>query len=281
MNYEQLFSFVAFSEHLSFTKAAKALHISQPALFVQVKKLTESVGVPLYVREGRGLALTAAGRRLAAYGRETEARGKGVLSFVRGEASREPVVLASGPGAFLYLLGPAIRKFPKDKWPLRLLTAGGPEALEAVRESRAHLAVVATRSPPDDLPWASLRKVGQHVLVPRSHRLASRASLEPKDLRGETLIVPPAGSPHRRSLDEALRAIDVRIAVEATGWDLALHFASTGLGLAIVNAFCPPPRGMRAVPFPAIAPIEYRVVGRQRPTVEPGVKRMWQLLQEI
>jgi DNA-binding transcriptional LysR family regulator len=281
MNYEQLFSFVAFSEHLSFTKAAKVLHISQPALFVQVKKLTETVGVPLYVREGRGLVLTAAGRRLAAYGRETEARGKGVLSFVRGEASREPVVLASGPGAFLYLLGPAIRKFPKAKWPLRLLTASGPEAVEAVRESRAHLAVVATRSPPDDLRWASLCSVGQHVLLPKGHRLSTRASLEPKDLRGETLIVPLSGSPHRRALDEALRGVDVRIAVEATGWDLALHFASAGLGLAIVNAFCPAPKGMCAVPFPAIPPIEYRVVGRHRPSEEPGVKRMWQLLQEI
>lgn len=281
MNYENLFSFVVFSEHLSFTKAAKAMRISQPALFVQVKKLTESVGVPLYVREGRGLALTAAGRRLAAYGRETEERGKGVMSFVRGEASREPVVLASGPGAFLYLLGPAIRKFPKDKWPLRLLTASGPAALDAVRESRAHLAVVATRSPPEDLPSVPLRKVGQHVLLPSTHRLASRAFLDPTDLRGETLVAPPAGSPHRLALDEALRGIDHRVAVEATGWDLALHFASAGLGLAIVNAFCPAPRGMRAVPFPAIAPIEYRGVGRLRPTEEPGVKRMWQLLQEI
>ena len=61
MSYEQLFAFAVFAEHLSFTHAAKRLGLSQPALHVQVKKLSESVGVPLYTKRGKALVLTAAG----------------------------------------------------------------------------------------------------------------------------------------------------------------------------------------------------------------------------
>src|SRR5215475_9867837 len=121
MNYDWLFAFVVFAEHRSFTHAARRLHISQPALHVQIRKLAEAVGRPLYRRDGRALSLTPEGLRLAAFGREVAERGRAVLEELRGRPPSGPVVLASGQGAFLYLLGPAIRRFPKDRWPLRLL----------------------------------------------------------------------------------------------------------------------------------------------------------------
>src|ERR1700722_7647778 len=68
---EWLEAFAAFAEHRSFTRAAAALHLSQPALHVQVKKLAQALGVALYRREGQRLVLTADGRRVAAFGRET------------------------------------------------------------------------------------------------------------------------------------------------------------------------------------------------------------------
>ena len=75
MNYEHLRSFVVFAARANFTHAARELHLSQPALHVQIRKLTEAVGRPLYVRSGRGLRLTRDGERLAAFGRETLAPG--------------------------------------------------------------------------------------------------------------------------------------------------------------------------------------------------------------
>ena len=59
MKLEWLEAFVAFAERMSFTHAARDLHISQPALHVQIARLTEALGVRLYRREGRALVLTA------------------------------------------------------------------------------------------------------------------------------------------------------------------------------------------------------------------------------
>ena len=175
--YEWLFAFVTFAEHRNFTRAAAQLHLSQPALHVQIKKLAEAVGRPLYVRRGRSLVLTTEGERLAAYGREVLDRGDRVLAEMRGETAAGPVILAAGQGAFLYLLGPAIRRFPKQRWPLRLLALAGPETIEAVRSARAHLGVVAGETVPTELATTPLRSVGQHVVVPAGHELPPARSL--------------------------------------------------------------------------------------------------------
>ena len=45
-------AFITFAEHANFTHAAKAMHLSQPALHLQIQRLSEAVGVPLYTRQG-------------------------------------------------------------------------------------------------------------------------------------------------------------------------------------------------------------------------------------
>lgn len=264
MNYEWLFAFVEFTEHLNFTRAAKRLHISQPALHVQIKKLGEAIGRPLYRREGKTLSLTPEGKHVAAFGREVQERGRSVLEELRGQSLSGPVVLASGQGAFLYLLGPAIRSFRKDKWPLRLLSMPGPDAMTAVREAKAHLCVVATEHLPADLAAVQLRAVGQRVVLPSSHRLAQRRVLRPADLAGEPLIVAPAGSPHRAMLAQLVRSSghDLNIAVEATGWELMLQFAKCGVGIAVVNDFCPAPAGTVGIPLAGAPPVIYYLLAR-------------------
>jgi DNA-binding transcriptional LysR family regulator len=280
MNYEQLRSFVAFAERRNFTHAAKQLAISQPALHVQIKKLAEDVGCALYRRDGRALVLTPEGERLAAYGREIAERGDEVLAELRGEHASGPVVLAAGQGAFLYLLADVIKRFPKDRWPLRLLSMTGPETIAAVRDARAHVGVIATNDPPNDLATRPIRQVRQRVIVPASHRLAKRKLVHPKDLAGEALVVAPQGSPHRAMLAQALANVPWTVAVEATGWELVLAFARGGMGLAIVNDFCEPPRGMVGVPPDGAPPISYYAVHRGAPR-SPGIQHLLELIVRL
>lgn len=262
MNYEQLRSFVAFADHgANFTRAAKALHISQPALHVQVKKLAEAVGRPLYRRQGRALVLTPEGLGLASYGREIEERGAHVLAELRGETSQGPVVLAAGQGALLYLLGAAIKAFAK-RAPLRILTMTGSETIAAVHAARAHVGVIAGE-PPEGLASTKLRDVHQRVIVPVGHRHADRKSLRPKDLAGEAIVVAPAGRPHRLALAQALSGVDWTVAVEATGWEAMLHFARLGVGIAVVNDFCEPPRGMVGIRLEGMPAATYFAIHRQ------------------
>jgi DNA-binding transcriptional LysR family regulator len=265
VTYEWLFSFAVFAEKCNFTHAAVQLHISQPALHVQIKKLTEQVGVPLYLRSGRTLRLTPEGERLAAFARSVQEEEAGVLARLRGETYSGPVVLAAGQGAFLYLLGPAVKAFPKKRWPLRLLNMRGPEAIESLRQARAHLAVAVLTSVPEGLEATRLRDVGQHLLMKSNHRLARRRKLSPADLAGEELILAPAGSPHRMMVEQAMRSegIAPEVSVEASGWELMMDFVSKGMGVAIVNDFCSVPRGLTAVPMRGFPLATYYLLARK------------------
>lgn len=281
MNYDWVFSFAVFAEHLNFTRAAEQLHISQPALHVQIRKLGESVGRPLYRRRGRSLELTEEGRRLAAFGREVRERGEEVLAELRGGTAAGPVVLAAGQGAYLYLLGSAIRRFPKQKWPLRLTTLSGPAAIDAVREARAHLAVAAVADVPAELQCEDLCDVGQAVVVPNSHRLAKKRRARLQDLADEQIVVAPAGSPHRVMLETSFKAAGTpwQVAVEAMGWELMIQFAKIGMGVAVVNDFCTVPRGMARVPLPELPAVSYRMAWR-RGLANPGAELLRRTLVE-
>src|SRR5438876_12366732 len=64
MNIQQLQYFLATARHGSFSAAAEALHLAQPSLSEQVRRLEAELGVDLFTRVGRGLVLTEAGRSL-------------------------------------------------------------------------------------------------------------------------------------------------------------------------------------------------------------------------
>lgn len=275
MNYELLASFVVFSDHCNFTHAARALNVSQPALHAQVRKLSDGLGVPLYFRDGRELRLTDDGRRLAAFGRDLARNTEEFMAAIgAGEAPRS-VTLASGEGAYLYLLGRALSEFRTNGWRLQLLTLNAVEAIDAVRSGHAAAAVTALDDLPDDLDAMHLAAIGQMVVVPESHRLADHANVTAGDLDGESIIVSPEGSPHRRALSQALRLAGAQWqpAMEAPGWELMLHFATLDFGIAVVNDFCRVPIGMRGVRITDIAPVDYYFVERRGDAL-PGTRAL-------
>ena len=67
MNYNQLHYFITLTQHLHFTKAAKALHISQPSLSIAIRNLEDELGVSLFERHGNTLTLTNYGSVFASY----------------------------------------------------------------------------------------------------------------------------------------------------------------------------------------------------------------------
>lgn len=271
INTDWLRAFIAFAEELSFTRAAERLHISQPALHVQIRKLGESLDATLYTRRGKTLALTAEGTKLFALARELQERTETFLAEFQGAAREPTVVLAAGEGALLYLLGDPIRAFQREaNARLRILTRSRDRAIEAVQLGEAHFAVTVLDDVPDTLSAAAIARVGSVVLLPKRHRLTRKASVSIRDLGAEPLIVPEAGGPQRESLVRAFDAVGAvwNPVIEARGWELTLHFAELGLGLAIVNDFCRTPPGLITRPLEELAPVTYRLLrlrGRRLP----------------
>jgi len=254
----------ALVEHGTFTAAARALHISQPALHAQVRKLSDALGVPLYVRQGRRVALTEAGMRAAAFARELDRRTHDLMHELDASVARDPVVLAAGEGAMLYLVDEAIRRFVRHgPAPLSLLTRDREGTLVALRSARAHVGVIAGE-PPGDFAAQPLDDVAPLLAMPSRHPLAGRRRIPLAALAEVPLVVAPPGGPLRERVAAELAAVglDLRVAVEARGWELTLHFVSLGLGLAIVNACCRLPRGIVARPISGLPSVKYWVLAR-------------------
>ncbi|MFK8003186.1 MAG: LysR family transcriptional regulator [Polyangiales bacterium] len=282
INGDWLNAFVVFAEEESFTAAARRLHISQPALHVQVRKLGEQVGAPLYARDGRGVKLTAQGEMLMAFGREQSERTEELLGRLRGEDPALPIALSAGEGAYLYLLGDALRRFNR-RFPdrLQLLNHSQAETLDAVRSGRAHVGVTMVEEAPPELFVEPLREVGAMLVVPKKHRLAKRRRVRIADLDGERWVVPPKGRAQRAMLVRAFReqGVSLTTSVEASGWELILHFAKLGLGIAIVNEFCRLPAGMVGIPVPELPAVPYFLVRSRRGLERPSLDVLCELIR--
>ena len=153
MTLQQLTYFLAAAEHGSFSAAAEALHMAQPSLSEQIRRLEAELGVPLFARAGRRLELTEAGRLLRP-ARRAHARGG---ARGRSESVREVRDVTGGTVAFgtfgsahHYLLGGLIEEF-RRRYPsvrVRVVGQNSAEVADAVRDGHLEAGLVAL--PVDD-----------------------------------------------------------------------------------------------------------------------------------
>jgi LysR family transcriptional regulator, low CO2-responsive transcriptional regulator len=255
----------ALDENMS--RAAKRLHLSQPAVHAQLKKLGAALDVTLYRRVGRGLKLTPEGIEVLAFARDLDER-TAELGVRLHQLEAERLVLAAGEGAIMYVLGEGLRSYVKTSAArVELSVLDANQTVEAVKSGLSHVGVAVLERAPPGLEVTPVTSVEQLLVMPRAHRLASRRRIELGDLAGERLIVPPEGRPHRALLDAAFRArgISPEIGVVARGWELTLKLVELGLGMAVVNACCRIPRGLLTRPLRELGRVSYVAVTRKRP----------------
>jgi DNA-binding transcriptional LysR family regulator len=262
-------AFASFSEDANMSRAARRLHLSQPAVHAQLKRLSEELGVPLYRRSGRGLVLTSHGTDVAAFAREYEERLRELGARLAGQDREGHVVLAAGAGSLLYVIGEGLRVFAQhQRTRLELLTVDAPAAVEAVRSGLAHVGVGVMASDPEGLDVRPLTSVEQVVVFRKDHRLARKRRISVSDIAGEAMVLPPEGRPHRVMIEAALqqRGATVKLGAVAGGWELTLKLVELGFGVAIVNACCRVPRGLLSRTLTELPPVRFAAFTRRRPS---------------
>ncbi len=261
LNLDSLRCFVVFAEKLNFTHAAEVLHISQPALYMKINELSESLGVQLYRKVGRRLELTEKGKQVARFSRHLSDTTNTFMDELLFGKDKQPVILAAGEGAYLYMLGDAISGFvSKSDCPLQVKTLNREGVIEAVQTGTAHIGVAPLATPlPAGFDSTLLRKADQMLVVPRLHPLALKSKVQLRDLEGSKLILPSGDRPHRQHLSAELQSAGVNwdVAMEAGGWELMLHFAKLGLGLTVVNSICAIPKGLVAKKLHGLPSVHY------------------------
>lgn len=258
-------AFLVFSECMNFTRAAERLHISQPALHVKIRKLSEFLDLNLYQKQGRNLLLTEQGRKIQVFAREMHDRSNEFINELKDHKESAPITLAAGSGAYLYLLGDSILQYNRtEKKKVNLITANSQQTIKLLESGQANIGVTASIAIPDSIKRTSMTSVTQVAVLPKKHKLAKRRNLLLDDFSHQNLILPPAGRPHRIGIEQALlsKNIEAEISVEAEGWALMMQFVKLGAGITIVNSCCNIPASLVAIPIPELPKIEYLILER-------------------
>ncbi|MFM0498215.1 LysR family transcriptional regulator [Paraburkholderia caledonica] len=246
MTPDQLITFAAVAEHLNISRAAVALHLSQPAVSGQLRQLQDEFGEPLYQREGRGVRLTPAGEQLASYAarlRDTWRQAHAYRDALRGlEQGTLRIGATTTPASYLlpYLIAEFHRRYPE----VALHTADGNTTDIVGALGSVDIALiegpVGADLPPDTAVHA-WREDEIVAIMPRAHSLAAAASGPGVDLAAlgaEPLIVREAGSGVRQVVERAFAraGVPMRVALEIAGVEGVKEAVRAGMGIGFVSA---------------------------------------------
>ncbi|MBF4998941.1 LysR family transcriptional regulator [Nocardia sp. BSTN01] len=233
--------FLAVADELHFGRAAARLHIAQPALTQQIRRLETLLGARLFDRTSRTVALTAAGVVL----RE---RAEALLGHAHRDLAEVSRIGQGGQGT-LYLgfvpsvlpLEPlrGVRAF-RDRYPLvevDLVEGFTSHLMERLANGALDLAIVRDPDPQPGTTITPLMTEPFVAVVPDDHPLATRATVTGADLVDHPMVFFPraAGSlAHDRNLAPLLLSgRRPHIVQEATNWTIILYLVAAGLGITV------------------------------------------------
>jgi LysR family transcriptional activator of nhaA len=239
LNYGHLRYFHAVVVEGSVTAAAEALHVSQPSVSAQIRKLERAIGYELFDRSGRGLALTPEGRLVNEYAEEIFRLGSELQQTVRGRLPGRPLRLNVGLAATVpnmvafHFLEPAfgldepVRLVVRQQRSDLLLAELATHRVDLVLSDAPVPAGVAVSAFEHPLGSSPVEIYGPPLLA---HRLAPGF---PDTIHGEPFVLPAEGYALRRSLEHWFDRLDVqpRIVAEVEGSDLLNVMSEAGAGM--------------------------------------------------
>ena len=284
MDLRHLHYFVTVAEESGVGRAAARLHISQPPLTRQIRKLEEEIGATLFIRRKQGMQLTEAGQFFLKEARRILSLSQRAVEMAqavgRGEAGRLEIAYVAP--VFHGFLPRAIRAFRK-RFPHAELGIREMESYQQVQElldKRIDLGCPGVPFPglEDQLVFEQVNEVRLYVALPPGHPLARRREVALRALSDEVFISPSRGV--RAVLLNLCRlgGFEPKAIQEANNVACALELVAAGLGVSLVtDAF---PRYLSTEvkfrPLPADAPRQGIYIawhrGNQSPMLQAFLK---------
>jgi DNA-binding transcriptional LysR family regulator len=272
MDLRQLRYLVALADEAHFTRAAARMHIAQPALSQQIRRLEDEVGLALVDRSTRRVALTEAGTLLVGRARRILAEvdaAAAELADLAGVRTGHLIIGAMqslGPFDLSILLAAFHARHPGVE--LTVQEEVSDALLAMLRADAVDLAFVslAERGDRDGLEAKQLLTEPLLVMLAPGHRLAGRKRLRMADLAGERFIAFREGAGLRRILAAAAHeaGFEAQIAFETNEVERARAMAARGLGVTVV----PESDAARQGPEVAAVPLH-------RPALSRDVTLVW------
>jgi DNA-binding transcriptional LysR family regulator len=217
--------FLAVAAHLSFRRASEELRVAQPALSRAVMALEDDLGVELFVRDKRSVALTQAGRALVLDGTALLTASRATRRRVRaGGAVVATLSIGFRPGI---IITPVVQRFTRQH-PDVVVVAHRIEWDEqgaALLDGRVDVAWIRTPLQEPGLRVVSLFDDAEMIALPVDHRLAAKTSVTLSDLADEPLLrydsAPVHGAGHDASFS-GVRTMEEKLEAVALGHGIAL-----------------------------------------------------------
>lgn len=240
LTFRQLRVFEAVARHLSFSRAAKELFLTQPAVSMQVRQLEESAGLPLYEQLGKRIRLTEAGELMAQTARRMAGEFRQLkdgLAAIKGVESGTLALAVVSTAIYFapHLLACFSARHPGVR--LRLMEANREHVLELLTASEVDMAVMGEPPEGSGLVAEYFADHPLGIVAPPGHPLVAQRGIAPADLAGELFVMREAGSGTRRTMERyfAEYGVNVRAGMEMTSNETAKQAVMAGLGLGFLS----------------------------------------------
>ena len=239
ITFRQLETFAEVARLKSFTRTAEALHLTQPAMSIQIRQITETLGLPLFEQSGREIALTAAGEELLATVRDLDDawnRFESAIDDLKGfKRGKLRVGLVTTAKHFLpRMLGDFYRRYPDID--IELEIANRQKIVERLHGNQDDLYIMSY--PPEHLDIVSHPFLDNEyvVLAPATHWAVGKA-VTLQELAGEPFLLREEGSGSRHVIDEHMRdsGVQLKVRLSLASNEAIRELVASGMGLTILS----------------------------------------------
>ena len=237
----QLKVFESVARHLSFSRAAEELHLTQPAVSTQVKTLESHVGLVLFEQLGKRIYLTPGGAELLYHSRviiEQFREAEESLTQFRGITGGRlnVAVISAGDYFFPRLMVEFARRHPGVS--LNLTVHNRAELLEQLQHNQTDLAVMVRPPAERDAEHAAFAPHPYVIVAPPSHPLAARRNIPVEEVVREPFVVREHGSDTWNSMEDGFgeHLADLNIAMQIRSTETIKQAVIAGMGIAFLSA---------------------------------------------
>ena len=241
LSLRQLRVFDAFADTLSYSGAAEQLGVTQPAVSMLMRQLEADAGVPLTVRQGRRMDLTAAGTLLLRHARA-------ILEHVRS-VEESLVSLKAGTRGHLNLgvvstanyFAPTLLMEFQRRTPgvtFKLSVARRDDILAMLKDHRIDVAIAGHPPGEADVEAEAFARHPHCIVAAADHALAGQRRIPWRALRDQPFIFREAGSATRQFLEHLLQsqALQVNVTIELSGNETVKQAVMAGMGISFMSA---------------------------------------------
>ena len=244
LNVHEMNVFLMAAETQNFSEAARQLHMTQPAVSMQIQSLEQRLGVNLFERSGRRIQLSEAGETLMPMARDLVSmslRVEETMKSLGGDVVGH-LKLGCSTTAGKYILPQLIARF-RRKHPrvqVTVYTSGREPVMDMLCDGMTHISIISSLVTCRDAEFKPFFTDRAVLIVPVDHAWASRASIKPQELREADFIMRDDSAGTRQVMMEGLLEHGIHLddlnAVMELGNSEAIEMAvEEGIGVSIVS----------------------------------------------